>query len=145
MSESNIITVNKYLEFLAQEKLMASKCPKCGQVDLPARRLCTKCQSESLWHQLSGKGKIATFTAISVGNKLMNDKGYGKDKPYVFCVAKMDEGPMLAGQLIGVDEKKPELIKIGLPLKVGFQKIDGGKDKEGKPIILRTDITFSPL
>jgi uncharacterized OB-fold protein len=142
--EPTYITTDKYQQFLGQEKLMGSKCNACGQIDLPPRRLCSKCQKETTWIELNGKGVLSTFTVIYVGNKMMTAKGYDKNKPYIFAIAKLTDGPMISGQLIGVDETKPDLIKLGLSLKVIFLKTEIGKDKENKPVF-RTDIGFQAI
>jgi uncharacterized OB-fold protein len=144
MSEPDYVTIDKYFQFLNQEKLMGSKCTVCGHVDLPARRLCSKCFKESAWVELSGKGTLETFTSVFVGAKVMVDKGYDRKKPYVFAIAKMAEGPSVSGQLINVDGLKYNDIKIGLSLKVVFLQSTIGTDAAGKPII-RTDIGFEPL
>jgi len=126
MSESEKeITIQNYLEALQNEKLMGSKCKKCGEMFVPPRKLCTKCNSTELkWIEMSGKGKITAFSCIGVGATFMASKGYSMKKPYCFSVVKLDEGPMISGQLIGVDETKPDTIKIDTPVKAIFLKTD---------------------
>ena len=115
------LTLQNYLEFIASKKLMGSKCKDCGELYVPVRKLCTKCNSTNLeWVEMSGKGKLAAFTCITVGTPYFIEKGYDRKKPYCFSVIKLDEGPMVSAQLVGVDETKPETIKIGTPLTVKF-------------------------
>ena len=90
------------------------------------------------WVALSGKGKLAAFSCIGVGTKFMVDKGYSMKKPYCFSIIKLDEGPMISGQLIGVDESKPETIKIDTPVQVKFLETE----LEGKET--RIDLGFEP-
>jgi len=121
MSEEKDITVQNYLESLNTKKLMGSKCKKCGAIDVPPRKICIKCDSsDTEWIEMSGKGNIAAFSCISVGTQIMNDRGYSFKKPYCFSVIKLDEGPMISGQLLGVDESQPDTIKIDTPVKVTF-------------------------
>jgi hypothetical protein len=121
MSEEKDITIQSYLEYINSKKLMGSKCKKCGAVDVPPRKLCIKCNSTDVdWIEMSGNGKIAAYSCISVGTTFMVDKGYSMKKPYCFSVIKLDEGPMISGQLLGVDETKPDDIKIETPVKVKF-------------------------
>ena len=121
MSEDKEMTIQNYLEYVNSKKLMGSKCKKCGVVDLPPRKLCIKCNSTDMeWIKMSGNGKIAAFSCIGVGTTFMVSKGYSMKKPYCFSVIKLDEGPMISGQLIGVDESKPETIKIETPVKLTF-------------------------
>ena len=121
MSEEKDITIQSYLEYINNKKLMGSKCKKCGAVDVPPRKLCIKCNSTDIdWIEMSGNGKIAAFSCISVGTTFMVEKGYSMKKPYCFSVIKLDEGPMVSGQLLGVDETKPDTIKIETPVKIKF-------------------------
>lgn len=121
MAEEKDITIQSYLEYINSKKLMGSKCKKCGAVDVPPRKLCIKCNSTDVeWIEMSGNGKIAAFSCISVGTTFMVEKGYSMKKPYCFSVINLDEGPMISGQLLGVDETKPDTIKIETPVKVKF-------------------------
>ena len=121
MSEEKDITIQSYLEYLNNKKLMGSKCKKCGAVDVPPRKLCIKCNSTDVdWIDMSRDGKIAAFSCISVGTTFMVEKGYSMKKPYCFSVIRLNEGPMISGQLMGVDETKPDTIKIETPVKIKF-------------------------
>ncbi len=114
-------TIESYLEYIRNKKLMGSKCKDCGETYVPVRKLCTKCNTANMeWVEMSGKGKVAAFTSITVGTPFFVEKGYGRNKPYCFSVIKLDEGPMVSGQLVGVDESKPETISVDMPVKVKF-------------------------
>lgn len=131
-------TMESYLEYLQSKKLMGSKCRDCGEIYVPSRKLCTKCNSTNLeWIKMSGNGKLAAFSCIGVGATFMTDKGYSLKNPYCFSVIKLDEGPMISGQLIGVDEKHPETIQIGTSVKVKFLETD----LKGET---RVDLGFEP-
>ena len=91
------------------------------------------------WIEMSGKGKVAAFSCIGVGTTFMVGKGYSMKKPYCFSVIALDEGPMVSGQLIGVDESKPDTIKIDMPVKVSFIETPiEGEDP-------RVDLGFEPV
>ncbi len=138
MSEEKDITIQSYLEYINSKKLMGSKCKKCGAVDVPPRKLCIKCNSTDVdWIEMSGNGQIAAFSCISVGTTFMVEKGYSMKKPYCFSVIKLDEGPMISGQLLGVDETKPDTIKIETPVKIKFIETD----LKGET---RVDLGFEP-
>jgi uncharacterized OB-fold protein len=119
--EEKEFTLQNYLEFIQNKKLMGSKCKDCGTMYVPVRKLCTACNSLNMeWVPMSGKGELAAFTSITVGTPYFIDLGYDRYKPYCFSVIKLEEGPMVSAQLVGVDESKPDTIKIGTPLKVKF-------------------------
>ena len=114
-------TIQNYLEFIQNKKLMGTKCKDCGELYIPVRKLCIKCNSPNMeWVEMSGEGELAAFTSITVGTPYFIELGYDRKKPYCFSVIKLKEGPMVSGQLVGVDESNPDTIKIGTPLKVKF-------------------------
>jgi uncharacterized OB-fold protein len=140
MSESEReFTIKSYIDYLSEKKLMGSRCKDCGATFVPVRKLCTKCNSVNMeWTEMSGKGKIVAFTSITVGTPFFVEKGYGRNKPYCFSVIKLDEGPMVSGQLIGVDESKPDTINIGMPVKATFIETEIRGET-------RVDLGFQPL
>jgi uncharacterized OB-fold protein len=114
-------TIESYLEFIRNKKLMGTRCKDCGAIFVPVRKLCIDCNSTNMeWIEMSGKGEIAAFTSITVGTPFFVEKGYDRNKPYCFSVIKLQEGPMVSAQLVGVDESKPETIQVGMPVKVTF-------------------------
>jgi uncharacterized OB-fold protein len=140
MSESEReFTIKSYIDYLSEKKLMGSKCKDCGASYVPVRKLCSKCNSVNMeWAEMSGKGKIEAFTCITVGTPFFVEKGYGRNKPYCFSVIRLDEGPMISGQLIGVDESKPDTIKIGMPVKATFIETEIRGET-------RVDLGFEPV
>ena len=128
-----------YKQFLNEEKLMGSRCTKCGQLYLPPRALCIKCGSNKMeWVQMKGNGKLVAFTCIAVGHRFMMEEGYDRDHPYCTGVVELDEGVRIAGRVLGVDEKNPENVKIGTRLKLAYlHRGEGGS--------YCTSITFRPV
>ena len=139
MSEQRDFTIKSYLDYLSEKKLMGTKCKNCGAQYIPVRKLCTKCNKADMeWIEMSGKGEIAAYTCITVGTPFFEKKGYNRKKPYCFSVIKLDEGPMVSGQLVGVDESKPETINVGMPVKALFLETEIEGDDP------RVDLGFEP-
>jgi len=101
---------------------MATKCKECGELWLPPRPICAHCHSDQLeWTELSGNGKLATYTVIGYGTMPMLNEGYNsKDNPYCSGIVEVEEGPRISAQILGVDVLNPESIKIGTKVKVEF-------------------------
>jgi len=128
-----------YQQFLNEEKLMGSKCQKCGALFTPPRPICTKCYgTEMEWVEMKGKGKLAAFTCIAVGPPFMIEEGYDRKHPYVSGVVELEEGAKVDARIEEVDGSKPETIKIGAPLTVKFLHRGEGEN-------LRTFLAFRPL
>ncbi len=108
-------------QFLKEEKIMGSKCKKCGALALPPRPICVSCfGSEQEWVQFKGAGKLAAFTSIVVAPPPMLKEGFSKNNPYVVGVVQLEEGAKIVARITGVNGKKPEEIKIGTALKAEF-------------------------
>jgi uncharacterized protein len=118
-----------YEQSLNEEKIMGSKCKKCGALALPPRPICVSCfGSEMEWVQFKGTGKLAAFTSIVVAPPYMLKEGFGRGNPYTVGVVELDEGVKVVSRIVGVDSKKPEQIKVGTPLKAEFIKKGEGAD-----------------
>ena len=127
-----------YERFLNEEKLMGSRCLKCGTVFVPPRSICIKCHSSDMeWAEMMGTGKLAAFTCIAVGPPLMSKEGYDRTHPYVSGVVQLEEGPRVVARIEGVDGSRPDTIEIGTPLRVDFLHRGEGAD-------LTTFLTFRP-
>ena len=136
--EGRPISVIYFNRFLNEEKLMGSKCKKCGAIFLPPRPICIKCYANEMeWNQMKGKGKLVTFTSINIGPPWMIEQGYGRGHPYCCGVVELEEGVKIDARIEGVEASKPETIKIGMPLTVEFLHRGEGKK-------LQTFLAFKP-
>ena len=80
------------------------------------------------WVEMKGKGKLAAFTAVAVGQSRTIEEGYGRDNPYLVGIVELDEGPKVSGRILGIDAKKPENIKVGTPLTIEFMEQGEGRN-----------------
>ena len=128
-----------YEQFLNEEKLMGSKCKKCGALFLPPRPICIKCHGSDMeWVEMEGDGKLAAFTCIAVGPPFMIDEGFDRKHPYCLGIVECKEGVRIVARIEEVDTSKPENIKLRTPLQVSFLHCGGGEN-------LRTFLAFKPL
>jgi uncharacterized OB-fold protein len=125
------ITSYDFYVGLTQHKLMASRSLSTGQLFLPPRPLDPKDMSTEMeWVELSGKGKLLTFTVIYVGTSAMIAAGYDRKNPYCVGIVQTDEGPAISAQIMDLDLSHPELIQIGLPLEVVYLERGEGEAKK---------------
>ena len=116
-----------YNEALKENKLLGLKCQACGEVSAIPRMVCRRCASSKLEiTQLSGKGKIRTFTTVYVAAEGREDEA-----PYVILLVELDEGPWLMGNLSGVDPKEATMELIGKRVKMGHKVFPGDKYSAG--------------
>ena len=118
-------------QYIAEHKLMAARCMKCGSMYVPPRAICPKCQSEELeWVETSGKGKLAAFTVILSGPTFMIEQGFDRKNPYISGIVELEEGTRISARITGIDPTKPAEIKIGTPLSVDFVEFGAGEGKK---------------
>jgi uncharacterized protein len=116
--------------YLAEHKLMGSRCLACGEIAVPPFAMCPRCYgTEMEWIEFSGQGQLIGYTAIFVGLPEMTKEGFGREHPYCSGVVQLKEGPAVCGQILGVDCAHPETIEIGMPLRVKFIERGSGEDR----------------
>lgn len=96
--------------------LLGTKCQTCGSAFFPPRQLCPSCRRKGRLQELpfSGKGVIVSFTVIRVA-----PQGFEVYTPYAVALIKLQEGPMLSGQLV----TNGEVVEIGKKVRTVFRKM----------------------
>jgi len=137
--EDRPINDHEYRQFLAEEKLMGSRCTDCETLYVPPRQICPQCRGDALkWAPATGRGKIVAFTSISIGPAFMAEDGYGRQRPYCTAAVELDEGPRVVARLEDVDPSRPDQIIVGTPVIVRFVHRNGTCGP-------RTCLAFSPV
>jgi len=121
------LTFKGYNEALKRDKLLGLKCKACGTINVPPKMACGKCTSPDMEVvELSGKGKIQTFTTVYVA-----PEGREAEAPYTIVMVELDEGPWLMGNLIDIDPSKATMELIGKRVKLGHKVFPGDKYSAG--------------
>jgi uncharacterized OB-fold protein len=106
-------TIEQFYKFLAQGKLMAGKCQKCGKIHLPPRPLCDKCfHQQFTWTPVPSKGKLLTYTVIHVAPQQFQDIA-----PYAVGIIQLENGAKLPGMITGTTHDQ---LHIGMELTIDF-------------------------
>jgi uncharacterized OB-fold protein len=104
-----------YWEGLAAHRLLLQRCARCGLVRHYPRPMCDACHSFAVeWVEASGKAVVHSWT---VAHHPFHP-GFKQELPYTLVTADLPEGVRLLAQLRGAG---PEVMRIGLPLRVGFE------------------------
>ena len=127
-----------YQQFLDENKLMGSRCRKCGKLAAPPRPICFHCRAFDIaWVPLSGFGKLAAYTCIAIGPPSMMAEGYNRKNPYCVGVVELEEAVRVDARIEGVDARNPETILVGMPMQVRFLRRGEGEEA-------RTCLAFEP-
>ena len=106
-------TIEQFYKFLQQGKLKAGKCLKCGKIHLPPRPLCDNCYSQEFeWINVSGKGKLLTYTVISIA-----PAQFQALTPYSVGIVEFENGLRIPGMIQDVTQGQ---LKIGMELTLDF-------------------------
>ena len=124
------LTFKDYNESLKKNKLLGLKCNACGAVTVPPKMVCRQCASQDMdVIELSGNGKIQTFTSVFVA-----PEGREDECPYMIVLAELDEGPWIMGNLTGIDPNKATMELIGKRVKMGHKVFNGDKYSAGESV-----------
>ena len=116
-----ISSSKEWREQAGRYRLEGSKCKECGEVYFPKRWSCPKCHSMELQEIcLKPSGTIVEAT-IGYGTAI----GWEGFYPMQGAIIRLDDGPLIAGEIIGMDGP----IKPGTPVKLVIRKI--GRDTLG--------------
>ena len=121
------LTFKEYNEALKKNKLLGLKCNSCTAITVPPKMVCRKCASPDMdIVELSGNGKIETFTTVYVAAE-----GREGEVPYIIVLVALDEGPWIMGNLIDIAPSKATMELIGRRVKMGHKVFCGDKYSAG--------------
>jgi uncharacterized protein len=110
-----LLTSTEYTAALLENRLLGLKCRTCGTINVPPRMVCRKCTGTDLAiAEISGRGKIKTFTSICIAPERWRDKA-----PYLVVMVELDEGPWIMGNLAGVDPSTASMDLIDKRVEMG--------------------------
>jgi len=122
------LAFKEYNEALRQNKLLGLKCLDCGAIAVPPKMACRKCTSPNMEIvELTGKGKIKTFTTVNVA-----PEGRESELPYIIVLVELDEGPWLMGNLVDNNPGNTNMELIGKRVKMGHKVFTGDKYSAGE-------------
>ena len=106
-------TIEQFYKFLKEKKLMAAQCLQCGKIHMPPRPVCDNCFSQDFeWVSVSGKGKLLTYTVISVA-----PQQFQALTPYAVGIVQLENTLKIPGMIQGL---KQEQLEIGMELNLDF-------------------------
>ncbi len=122
--ETKEFTAASFYDFLAGHKLMGARCACDSAIYLPPRAYCPHCQQQGMeWLEMSGKGKLLTFTVVYIGPAAMIAAGFDRKNPYCVGIVELDEGPRISAMLTGINPFQPEGVVLGSPVTLDVQEL----------------------
>jgi uncharacterized OB-fold protein len=118
-----------FREIFHHNRLLGSKCPKCGKVYCPPRHDCPLCYEKTEWVPLPGTGRVEAFTIQHYSTSV-----FVKKVPFLVAYVKLDGSDFLMMANIEMDDVGKA--RPGMPVKVAYRAEKAGAI---------TDIYFEPL
>jgi uncharacterized OB-fold protein len=110
--------LEKYIKGLGENKVLGVKCPECGKVAVPPRKICGACNKVmDEWVEVGPEGTVENFT---IGHVKMDRGAIEKlDNPQLLAMVKLDGATVpLFTEVKGLD---PAGLKKGLRVKAVFK------------------------
>jgi uncharacterized OB-fold protein len=102
--------VSKFLDELKNNRLMSTRCKKCGTKYLPPRAHCACGSTEIEWYETPKQGKLLAYTIVAFPPESMT-----KYASYILAVAELDDGSRLLAHITDVT---PKNLQVGMRLQV---------------------------
>ncbi|HWO93750.1 MAG TPA: OB-fold domain-containing protein [Dehalococcoidia bacterium] len=106
-----------FWEACKRHELVMQQCDACQTVWWPIGPVCQRCLSDRWhWQKLSGRGELYSFVIF---HQLFHP-GYKDDIPYNVVMVRLEEGPHMFSNLVGVPNDQ---IAVGAPVEVTFDDV----------------------
>jgi uncharacterized OB-fold protein len=116
-------SIEEYLKNIQEGIFRAYRCVDCGMVIAPPSGTCYGCGSSKMeWADVSGNGKLVSFTVIHIA-----PDAFAEEAPYYIAIVELEEGTRVSARLLGFDPLKPQEVKLGIPLKIDYEKGESGR------------------
>jgi len=111
--------LEKYIQGLAEKKILGIKCPGCGKVVVPPRKICGTCNRVmEEWVEVGPEGTVESYTVGHV--KLDKGKVETCDPPRLIAMIKLEGATsLLVAEVRGVE---PGDLKDGLKVRAVFKE-----------------------
>lgn len=109
-----------FREIRERRRFIGIRCPKCGQVYVPPRRVCGPCFTEL--SELVPLSDTGTLVAFSVVNYPFLDPATGVQRPipYTYGYIRMDGADNIFSHII--NETDVDRIKVGIKVRAVFKE-----------------------
>ncbi len=127
--------MDKFYDGLEQKKIVANKCPKCGDVFVPPRKICGKCNEtialDQNWVNLTDTGTLTNYTITPYK---INERGSRKvKKDQIIGMVQIDgSNTTIVYKLLKIE---PAEIKTGMKVKIEWQEKTKGAPEDIKGFV----------
>ncbi len=126
--------MDNFYDGLEQKKIIGNKCSKCGDVFVPPRKICGKCNEtiplEQNWVELPDTGTLVNYTITPYR---VSDKRGRKAKPQIVGMVNIDgSNTSIIYRLSNIE---PEEVKTGMKVRIEWEEKTKGDPSDIKGFI----------
>ncbi|MFX1588149.1 MAG: Zn-ribbon domain-containing OB-fold protein [Promethearchaeota archaeon] len=126
--------MDKFYDGLENKKIVGNKCPKCGDVFVPPRKICGKCNVvipfDNNWLDLPDTGTLVNYTITSYR---VNDRSDRKAKPQIIGMIKIDgSNTGIIYRILDIDSSE---VKTGMKVKIEWNEKTKGDPSDIKGFV----------
>ena len=126
--------MDKFYDSTEQKKVVGNKCPNCGDVFVPPRKICGKCNIiiplEDNWVELPDTGVLMNYTITPYR---VNDRTHRKAKNLLLGMVQIDgSNTSIIYRLLNVD---PSEVKTGMKVKIEWAEKTKGDPSDIKGFV----------
>jgi hydroxymethylglutaryl-CoA synthase len=96
-------------------RLYGVRCKKCGCIQYPSQRVCTKCNTKDEFEPVRFSDKRATINTFS-----LDYLGATLEPPTGVCMIDFEGGGRMMAM---ITDRIPEEVKVGMPVEMTFRKL----------------------
>ena len=126
--------MDKFYDALEKKKIVGNKCPKCGDVFVPPRKICGKCNLviplDKNWIDLPNTGTLINYTITPYR---VNDRGSRTAKSQIVGMIRIDgSNTGIVYRLLDIESKD---VKTGMKLKIEWEEKTKGDPADIKGFV----------
>lgn len=127
--------MDKFYDALENKKIIGNKCPKCGKVYVPPRKICGQCKEtikfDKNWVELPNTGTLLNYT---ITYYRVSDRAGRKTKnPQTIGMVKIDGSDTAI--IYRLLKTTPEELEIGMKVKIEWEEKSKGNPSDIKGFI----------
>jgi uncharacterized OB-fold protein len=126
--------LDKFYDALENKKVIGNKCSKCGDVFVPPRKICGKCNVsiplDQNWVNLPDTGILKNYTITPYR---VNDRTHRKTKDLLLGMIQIDgSNTAIVYKLLNIE---PSEVKIGMKVKIEWTEKTKGEPSDIKGFV----------
>ena len=107
-------TAAEHWKAAGESRLALLYCAACAKFEWPPRARCPHCRGETSWRDVSGRGRIVSFSVV---RRAVNPE-LADEAPYVIAFVELDEGARIFTNIVDIGAAE---VATGMRVRCRFE------------------------